>query len=130
MYSIERKSSGYLLTFGGVIGKEEMAAWVSESEEALKDAPSTFGVIVDMRNLAPLQAEVQQVMVQGQGLYKNAGMQRSALVLNSSAVTIQFKRLSKESGIYAFERYIDASSTPNWTEVAVKWVRDEIDPDA
>ena len=130
MFSIEKKSSGYLLTFSGVIDKEEMAEWVSESEQALKSAPSQFGVIIDMRTLAPLQPDVQQVMVKGQALYKNAGMQRSAVVLASSALTIQFKRLAKESGIYSFERYIDASSTPNWTDAAVKWVRDSVDPDA
>ena len=33
-----------------------------------------------------------------------------------------FKRLAKETGIYEWERYIDASSHPNWEEDAMKWI--------
>jgi len=68
-------------------------------------------------------------MVKGLQLYKGKGMQRSAVILNSTVTTMQFKRLAKESGIYQWERYIDASKTANWTDVAVAWVKDGIDPD-
>jgi len=131
MYKIDRKSSGYLLTFAGVIGREEMARWVEESKRALQNEKSLkFGVIVDMRTLAPLAQDTQELMVKGQQLYKEKGMERSAVVLNNSVTTMQFKRLAKESGIYAFERYIDASEVADWKKPAVDWVRDGKDPDA
>lgn len=131
MYKIERKSSGYLLTFGGIVDNNEMARWVEDSKSALqKENSLQFGVIVDMRTLAPLPPEAQELMVKGQQLYKEKGMQRSAVVLNNSVTTMQFKRLAKESGIYAFERYIDASQKANWTDTAVAWVREGKDPDA
>lgn len=35
----------------------------------------------------------------------------------------------QESGIYSYERYLDGSQTVDWASVAVKWVKDGIDPD-
>jgi hypothetical protein len=131
MYKIERKTSGYLLTFKGLIEKDEMQRWCSESRRALStESAPQFGVIVDMRDLKPLPEDAQHEMVVGQQLYKEKGMNRSAVVLNNTVTTLQFKRLAKESGIYQWERYIDASKSPNWVDTAVAWVRDGRDPDA
>jgi hypothetical protein len=69
-------------------------------------------------------------MVEGQTLYKSKGMNRSAVVLANPVVTQQFKRLAQQSGIYSYERYIDASTVPDWTKTAVAWVREGVDPDA
>lgn len=128
MYKIERKSSGFLLTFGGLIQDDEMQKWLDESKNALENETGSFGVIVDMRTLAPLEPKVQKTMVKGQQLYKEKGLQRSVVVLNNAVTTMQFRRLAKESGIDAWERYIDASTTPDWSKPAVAWVRDGIDP--
>ncbi len=130
MYKIELLASGYILTFAGIIGKEEMLAWADESKRRLEKAPSTFGVIIDMRDLSPLPPEAQKIMVVTQALYKEKGMQRSAVILNNKATAEQFMRLAHESGIYAFERYLDASATSDWGKVAVAWVKEGIDPDA
>lgn len=129
MYKIEKKTSGFLLTFGGIIDAAEMQQWLAESEKTLATAQAPYGVIVDMRTLKPLAADAQAIMVQGQGLYKTKGMQRSAVILNDAITTLQFKRLAQQSGIYAFERYIDASKHADWTKVAVDWVKDGTDPD-
>jgi hypothetical protein len=129
MYKIERKTSGYLLTFSGNIDSDEMEKWVSESQDVLASEPGDFGVIVDMRNLAPLAPEVQQIMVKGQQAYKEKGMKRSAVVVNNAVTKLQFQRLAKESGIDAWERYIDGSATQDWAKVAVAWVKDGVDPD-
>jgi hypothetical protein len=42
---------------------------------------------------------------------------------------VQFKRLAMTSGIYAYERYLDASTLPEWTDTAVAWVKDRVEPD-
>ncbi|MCX6138795.1 MAG: hypothetical protein NTV54_15050 [Ignavibacteriales bacterium] len=129
MYSIERKPWGFKLTFSDTISDDEMKKWVKESQQALVGAPGKFGILVDMRNLKPLAQEAQNTMVGGQQLYKKAGMERSAVVLNSMAVTLQFKRLAKDSGIYQWERYIDAASKTNWEQVGIDWIGKGIDPD-
>ncbi len=129
MYKIERRPSGFVITFGGSMDAVEMKRWYDESVETLKLAPSDFGVIVDMRSLAPLKQDAQAIMVQGQQAYKLKGMKRSCVVVNDATTMIQFKRLAKESGIYAFERYLDGSKTNDWAAVSVKWVKDGVDPD-
>src|SRR5271157_132467 len=128
MYTIEKRSSGFVIAFGGFIEQVEMQKWFEESKRQLIGVIGSFGVIVDMRTLAPLPPAAQGIMVEGQKLYKNAGMQRSAVVLHNAVTTAQFRRLAKESGIDAFERYLDASAEPNWQQKAVNWVKAGVDP--
>ena len=111
MYKIAKEKFGFQLTFEGRLSLDEMKQWKEESKKALLGAPLTFGVLIDMRTLRPggIPDDAQAVMVEGQGLYKKAGMERSCVILQSALVAMQFQRLAKESGIYAFERYIDAS---------------------
>jgi hypothetical protein len=121
MYKIEKRKGGLALPFGDTLSKEELVRWFKESEQALTKCRGPFGVIIDMRTLKLLPPDAQAVMVQGQSLYKKAGMERSAVLLLSPVMTVQFKRLGKESGIYAFERYIDASSDAHWQKHAADW---------
>ena len=128
MYKIDVKDYGYDLTFSGMIEKEEMENWVKDSEKTL-GSKSDFGVYVDMIELKPLNPEVQEVMEKGQKLYKQAGMKRSAVVVANALTKIQFKRIAKETGIYEWERYIDASENSNYKEIALAWIKDGKDPD-
>ena len=129
MYKIEKTAAGFTLTFGGLMNRAEHERWVEESERALVGCTKPFGVIVDLRTLMPLTPDAQAVLVEGQGLYKRAGMERSVVILNSPLMTMQAKRISKGSGIDAFERYIDASNDENWRKHAVAWVKFGVDPD-
>jgi hypothetical protein len=129
MYKIEKRLSGFLLTFSGSIQREEMNRWLEESKGQLASTVGSFGVIIDMRSLAPLSGETQEVMVEGQGMYRKKGMQRSAVILANAVVTQQFRRLALNSGIAQFERYIDASQHPDWSAAAIRWVRDGISPE-
>jgi hypothetical protein len=130
MYIIVRRPSGYILTFSGVIDEQEMQRWYNESKTVLLSENSeSFGVIIDMKDLQPLNAGARSLMVNGQKLYKDKGMKRSAVILNSEEVCLQFKNLAVQSGIYATERYIDASVESNPVDKAISWVKDGIDPD-
>jgi hypothetical protein len=128
MYKIERKLSGYLLTFVGNITPDEMRQWLGEARTALASAASSFCVIVDMRILAPLLPEAQAFMVQGQQLFKGKGMTRSSVIVNNAVTASQFKRLAKDSGIYAWERYFDGTM-PGCLDAAIAWGKDGKDPD-
>ncbi len=130
MYKIERRPAGYLLTFSGIIDEDEMLHWYNDSKATLAtETSNSFGVIINMKDLQPLKAASKNTMIEGQKLYKEKGMKRSAVILNSQEVCMQFKNLAIMSGIYATERYIDASSEPNSIDKAINWVKDAIDPD-
>lgn len=130
MYVIEQKPFGVKLTFSGFMQKEEMLNWYNESKQKLNSANTAFGVLVDMRKLSPLLPDAQAVMEMGQKFYKEKGMLRSAVILDNALTRMQFIRIAKQSGIYEWERYIDASADPNWESTALKWIENEQDPDA
>jgi hypothetical protein len=129
MYKIEKKSWGYHLTFGDFMDAKEMKAWVDESQAMVKPSGPGFGVFVDMRTLKPLAQDAQLVMQEGQKHYKASGMKRSVVILASKLLTMQFKRIAQETGIYEWERYLDASSVPDWEAKGIRWIRDGVDPD-
>ena len=79
MYKIDRRTSGYILTFSGLINPDEMQRWHDDSKRSLMiETRSSFGVIIDMKDLQPITAEAKNIMVAGQKLYKDKGMERSA----------------------------------------------------
>jgi hypothetical protein len=129
MYKIEKKLYGYKLTFSDFIQADEMQLWVDESERVLKSAPNEFGVFVDMRTLKPLPADSRLLMQKGQKLFKQKGMVRSVVILDDTITKIQFQRIGRETGIYKWERYIDASATANWEKTGIDWIDKAIDPD-
>jgi hypothetical protein len=109
MYKIEKTAGGFTLTFGGLMNKAEHERWVEESERALAGCTKPFGVIVDLRTLKPLSPDAQAVLVQGQGLYKRAGMERSVVILNSPLMT-----MCRQSGSLRGQvsMHLSATSTP------------------
>lgn len=129
MYKIEKNNYGYKLTFGGFIQADEMKAWLDESRKTLDTTTNNFGVFVDMRSLKPLPQDAQIHMQEGQKLYKQKGMVRSVVILNDVITTMQFKRIANETGIYEWERYINASSVADWEKIGIDWITKGIDPD-
>jgi hypothetical protein len=128
MYSIDRKPWGFMLVFGGTIEADEMARWVKESEAELPSEHEKFGVLVDMRTLVPLTADAQAQMQKGQKLFKMKGMERSVVILNNALLTMQFRRIARETGIAAWERYIDAAKHPDWEKMGVAWLTAATEP--
>ena len=130
MYRIERRPSGYLLSFSGTVNKDEMQRWYNETKTVLLgERSSEFGVVVDMRGLQPLKDDAKTIMVNGQQLYKEKGMKRSAVILADAEVCRQFKNLAVQSGIYVTERYLDASNMGDAIGKAIDWVKSGVDPD-
>jgi hypothetical protein len=128
VYKIDKTDLGFYLTFAGDMTKPELERWYRESEQALTEQQGPFGVIIDMRTLALLPAEAQGVMVRGQSMYRTRGMERSCVILQDAITTIQFMRLARQSGIFKYERYIDASTHADWLAEAQNWVTRAIAP--
>ncbi len=129
MYKIDRRDFGVHLVFSGHPRREEIEQWLAESKLILAGFEDSFGVFVDMRDLILLPPESQPTMKEGQRLYRAAGMARSVVILSNDIVAMQFMRIAKQTGIYEWERYVDASTEPNWEQVALDWIIDAEDPD-
>lgn len=129
MYKIDKTYYGYRITFGDVLYPEEMKTWVKEFKNLLNSQVTKFQVFVDMRNLKPLSEETEILTKEGQKLAKKAGMERSVVILNSSLTRLQFIRIAKQTGIYHYERYIDAASVPDYEAIALDWLLYKKDPE-
>ncbi|MBN2794098.1 MAG: hypothetical protein JXR88_01730 [Clostridia bacterium] len=129
MYKIEKKNYGVKLTFDGFIKRDEMEAWVQEAKNIVPQLSGKFGVLVDMRTLKPLPRDSQVAMEEGQKLFKFNGMERSVVILNSATVTMQFKKIAKDTGIDQWERYIDASKHADWETKSLDWLQHGKDPE-
>lgn len=129
MWKISAQSFGFVLTFSGRIEPDEMHEWVMEAQRQLRGPlPANWGVIVDMRELEPLSPASQAVMVEGQKAFKQRGMQRSAVALKDAVTTIQFRRLARESGIDAWERYLNVQQLSAWQTTAKQWITMGVEP--
>ena len=129
MYQISKVNFGFKLTFGGYIDINEMSNWVAETKSTLSNQTGKFSVFVDMRSLKPLSQDAKTKMEEGQIAFKQKGMERSVVILNDAILTMQFKRIAKETGINQWERYINASKTPDWEKKGTSWLVDGVDPD-
>jgi hypothetical protein len=129
MWKIEHREYGVHLTFSGHIKEAEMEAWLEASKKELAKLEPPFGVFVDMRDMILLPPESQPAMQAGQRYYREQGMVRSVVILQDDVLAMQFQRIAKKTGIYEWERYIDASNEPNWEQAGLDWIIDAIDPD-
>jgi aryl carrier-like protein len=130
VYAIEKRQLGYKLVFEGSITPREMQQWLDDSILALREQPSSFGLLIDMRALQPLTLDSQRLMSMGHSLYQRRGLRRSVVVVESVGTRLRFAQLAKESGAYQWERYISAEDTPDWEARGWAWISGELDPDA
>jgi hypothetical protein len=128
MYDIEQTDFGFELTFSGNMDRDELLDWREESERTVKTGPDSFGVLVNMRDLGALGDDAQEVMVETQHDYREWGMERSAVVVDSATTKLQFQRLARESGIDEWERYVDTETFDDPRDAALAWVKDGEEP--
>ncbi len=131
MHRIEETRFGYRVTFEGFLHRDDMGALLGSMKETVRPRrrqEERFAVLVDMRSSRAFPAEAQELLKQAITLFKEAGMERNVVVLNSAIATLQAKRLAKETGIESWSRYLDASSEPEWERVAVEWLLRAVEP--
>lgn len=127
MYKIEVTDFGFKTTFSGHLPKEEAQGYKDELLSLMSSLPEKFGILVDMRELRPLGPESQAIITSSQGLVADR-LTRSATVVNSTILFMQFRRISKESHVIDTKRFVDASKTTDWESVSRNWIVDALDP--
>lgn len=120
---------GYRINAQGFVTLPEARAWFEDLRRLVGDSGKPFGLLVDIRGQRGNPAESQEVIKEAMAWMKQSGLARSAVVLDSTVAKIQTTRLAKTTGVYAWERYIDASKDPEWEARAVDWIVHGIDPD-
>lgn len=129
MYRIEKVDFGLKLSFSGNISEGEMTRWLKDSEKALSVLKSGFKVFVDMRFMEILSHDSLEHLIKGQKQYREKGMDRSAVVLTNSDLKIQLLGAAIQTGVYIWERYIDATLVKDWENAGKNWLLQGIEPD-
>ncbi|HYH44222.1 MAG TPA: hypothetical protein VEG34_00920 [Thermoanaerobaculia bacterium] len=128
MYDIEETGYGYCITLEGFLQRDEAAALLAEMTRRVRPREGGFALLIDLRASRAIPAEAQEVLKQVLLLCKEAGMERTAMVLNSAIATLQARRLARETGIDEHIRYIDSSAESDWEAVAHSWLDQAVEP--
>jgi len=140
MYTFDDRYFGYKVTFNGLLGADEIAAWREEVEERLRDQSEPFAMLIDLQNmtpfratmhaLEPLSADAEEEFHRTMETLRRHGMKRCAVVVDNRAIRSHFHTVSRKAGRSKWERYIDVSSSTNWMRIAMDWLTRGVDPRA
>lgn len=129
MHRIEQTQYGFKLVFEGFLQKQDLSTLLDDMKQTVFSRGRKFPVLMDMRLSRAFPTDAQEILKEAIRFFKQVGMERNAVVLNSAIATLQARRLGKETGIDAASRYIDASTQQNWEKVALDWLVRAVDPD-
>lgn len=128
MIRLEKTPYGLRTTAPGFLTVQETQAWLAELKVLSAEMPGPFAMLVDIRT-QPAQAPAVTALIQEAMVWLKAhGMQRSAVVLDNPLAHMQITRLARSTGVYAHERYLDASSEPEWEAKALAWLTEGREP--
>lgn len=129
MHRIEQTQYGYKLVLEGFLQKQDLSTLLDDMKRTVFSRGRKFPVLLDMRHSRAFPADAQEILKEAIRFFKQVGMERHAVVLNSAIATLQLRRLGKETGIDATSRYIDASTQQDWEKVALDWLVKAVDPE-
>ena len=129
MHRIEQTQYGYKLVLEGFLQKQDLSTLLDDMKKTVFSRGRKFPVLLDMRHSRAFPADAQEILKEAIRFFKQVGMERHAVVLNSAIATLQLRRLGKETGIDAASRYIDASTEQDWEKVALDWLVRAVDPE-
>ncbi|MBN1174922.1 MAG: hypothetical protein JXA67_22375 [Micromonosporaceae bacterium] len=127
-YTVVPTEYGYRITVKGVFAPDEAKQWFEDIKRIVKSRKQ-FGQFVDIREQKTNPSETTPIVENAMQWVCDNGLQRSSVIVCSPTLRMQIMRLAKEAGMYAYERYFDSSSDPQWEKRATDWVARGVDPD-
>jgi hypothetical protein len=121
---------GFRSTAPGYITPAEARLWFEDLKvRVLRLEGRHFGLLVDSRTQKSNPPDSQEIIREAMLWLREHGMRRSVVVLDSTVALIQILRIAKSTGVYSYERYLDALKDPQWERKAKDWLVHGIDPD-
>ena len=126
-YTVSATPFGYRASFTAPFPPAEAQAWFAELKRVLPRTPRPFGQLIDAREQKVQDAGSVPIVEEAQNWVRAQGMNRSAVVVSSTLVKMNLTRMSRETGMIEYERYIDGSD-PAWETKAMAWLKDGVEP--
>jgi len=129
----EQTSYGVRCTIVDPLTYEDAVEWLKETcrlAQAYRDKQVRFGQLMDLRGRSGRpQPEQQKLIAESMRFVRECGLTRSAVVVQDPVFALKIKQSAFETGMYEWERYLSAASTPDWERKAIAWIEKGIDPD-
>ncbi len=103
-----KRKNVYKLRLSGSIQIDEINTLKKKVKSVLQKPASDFRVYSDLRGFKPANKDVQAAMTEIQSLFKEKGMKKVAILVDSSIVKIQLLRLHAETGIKGKDEFYSA----------------------
>lgn len=126
-YTVKPTSFGYHATFTAPFPPAEARTWLTELKRVLPASPRPFGQLIDAREQKVQDPDTVPIVEEAQRWLQGQGMNRSAVVVSSAIVKMNLTRMSKETGVIAYERYFDGAD-PAWEAKAMAWLTEGVEP--
>lgn len=129
MYKISVREFGFHLQFKGFFDAGMMAAYFDELRKiVLNSGKFRYGNVVDLRFLFPMDEATMKIVGDIQRFNREHGQARSAVILQHPVTARQLIKSSRETGIFEWERFIDARQHESWEKHALKWIIEGVEP--
>lgn len=129
MLRFEVTDYGVHFELGGKVTLEEIQEFSDRFHQFLETTKGGFCVMADFKGVELISSAGKEIISVCQKNARESGMLRSVVIVKDTVTKYQFKTLARQTGIYIWERYIDASKHKNWEELALGWLKDAFDPD-
>ncbi|MBM7119169.1 hypothetical protein [Archangium primigenium] len=121
---------GFRVQAPGYVTPADARAWFEDLQRqvsALEGRP--FGLLLDARTQRANPPDTQALVREAMAWSRAHGLERAAVVLDSTVALIPLLRAAKSSGTDVYERYLDAEKDADWEARAEDWIVRGTDPD-
>ncbi|MGE6758788.1 hypothetical protein D7X96_19295 [Corallococcus interemptor] len=124
-----RTEYGFRINAPGYITPAEAKVWFEDLRTKVSvKRGRPFGLMADIRSQKANPPETQEIIKNAMAWLRQNGMVRSAVVVDSTVARLMMVRMAKQSGVYEWERYIDASKDTDWEHKAIDWITNATEP--
>jgi hypothetical protein len=104
------------ITVDGVASVADVTAFNEETRTKVKlFKGKPFGVLVDLRKMRPGSPESTEKVKENQTILMQAGVTKSAEIVDNASSMLQLNRVAKESGLLSrIQRFTDVAAALAW----------------
>jgi hypothetical protein len=127
---VEVTKWGLIITLSGRICRHDLEVWNSEfAESILSKLPRKFHLLLNLIDVEPICQDTAKIMVIAQAYLLGRGLQRSAIIYDSSSKLNDLNRaLINASSFSKYARYISIYTHANYLKLALNWLLKGIEP--
>lgn len=129
MLNYELTDYGVHFALSGKVTLDDIQEFSDRFHDFLDSTKGGFCVLADFKGVELISSKGKEIIAICQKDARKCGMLRSVVIVKDTVTKYQFKTIARQTGIYVWERYIDASKHKNWEELAMGWLIEAYDPD-